>query len=480
MQSKRIPFSASRNLIDLPIMSVRFSLRVAGRHSHFQKWPNSRDQHPWAYFIGRCVSTATGYPLGEQGSRRTALDMGTGTPVTNSGSLLTERGKASAGQGNHHSGSTNWRALFGGVSLGAAIFTLATYVNSRRGKGWTHRLLPCTSGSLLPCASCTSAEHSNSTRRSRQYNFLAQAVEMAAPSVVCIETLSTIFGKAIAVSSGSGFVVDETGYVLTNAHVVANARNVQVKLHSGQVVEGDVTDIDEVADLALVKLDLPPGLLLPALKFGSSTDLRPGEWVVALGSPLSLSNTITAGIVSSVLRPSKELGLQHYKPDMEYVQTDAPITIGNSGGPLVNLDGEVIGVNTMTAGPGISFAIPSDFAKNFLETATRTVKGKTKKYAIGISMLTVSPRVIKSTILRTTLPTEVTHGVFLANVWPNGAAAKAGLQRGDIIVRINGQKIHSSNQVYEKVRSGKTLTMEVARGAQWMTVTVHPEPLYPS
>ena len=325
------------------------------------------------------------------------------------------------------------------------------------------------------------AEEGNN-RRSKHYNFLAEAVETAAPSVVYIEKsqpVSTIFGETMAVSSGSGFIVDESGYVLTCAHVVGNSRQVKVKLVSGRVIAGEVTDIDEVADLALVKFNIPTGEWVTALKFGSSADLRPGEWVVALGSPLSLSNTITAGIVSSVHRPSKELGLHHDKPDMQYIQTDAPVTVGNSGGPLVNLDGEVIGVNTMTAGPGISFAIPSDFAKNFVENANKSVSRKktAEKYAIGISMLSITPGIRRSIQLRN-LPSEVTHGVFLANVWQNSPAAQAGLQRGDVIVRINGGNVHTSDKVYEIVQTGKRLSMEIVRGSHWHTVVVQPEPLY--
>ena len=319
-------------------------------------------------------------------------------------------------------------------------------------------------------------------RRSKHYNFLAEAVEVAAPAVVYIEKsqpVSTIFGEATSTSSGSGFVVDENGYVLTNAHVVGNAPRVKVKLPSGRVVAGEVTEIDQVADLALVKLDIPANEKLPALKFGSSAELRPGEWVIAMGSPLSLSNTITSGIVSTVHRPSKELwGLQ--KPDMAYVQTDAPITVGNSGGPLVNLDGEVIGVNTMTAGPGISFAIPSDLARSFVESANRAPRkrGAVERYAIGISMLSITPSILHSIQLRFPLPRDVTHGVFLANVWPNGAAAQAGLKRGDVIVRVNGKNIHSSNEVFQMVQSGKRLTMEIVRDSRWHTITVKPEPLY--
>lgn len=322
-------------------------------------------------------------------------------------------------------------------------------------------------------------------RPSKRYNFLAEAVEIAAPSVVFIkrkEQVATIFGETMAVSSGSGFIVDDGTYVLTNAHVVGNAKTVQVELKSGQKLKGQVTDIDEVADLALIKVQLPSDEKLPALKFGSSSELRPGEWVVALGSPLSLSNTITAGIVSSVHRPSKELGLHHRKPDMEYVQTDAPITIGNSGGPLVNLDGEVIGVNTMTAGPGISFAIPSDFAKNFVKNASKTVRKKptfwgVSKYTIGISVLSVTPEILQSMRHQIPLPAEVTHGVLLAEVWPHGPASEAGLRRGDVIVRIDGKDVFTSRDVIKKVQTGKRLVMEVARGHRWLTITVEPEPL---
>ena len=318
--------------------------------------------------------------------------------------------------------------------------------------------------------------------RSKQYNFLAEAVETAAPSVVYIENhqvVSTIFGQAMASSSGSGFIVDSSGYVLTNAHVVGGIGEVQVKLQDGRMIRGQVTDIDQIADLALVKLDLRRGETLPALQFGSSGDVRPGEWVVALGSPLSLSNTITAGIVSSVHRPSEELGIRD-KPDMEYVQTDAPITVGNSGGPLVNLDGEVIGVNTMTAGPGISFAIPSNFAQQFVQQAKRSVdssKTRASRYGIGISMLTVTPSIRRSILLRSSLPSDVKNGVILISVWSNGAADRAGLMKGDVIVSINGRPVKTSQEVHDAVQSGKTLRMDIARRNKHIEIVVHPEPL---
>lgn len=323
-------------------------------------------------------------------------------------------------------------------------------------------------------AKCTTNKDGNPTPRSQQYNFLAEAVAKAAPSVVFIEKaqqVDTIFGRQMSVSTGSGFIVSEEGYVLTNAHVVGNARSVKVKLASGKVVTGEVTDLDQVADLALLKLNIKNKL--PALEFGSSSSVRPGEWVVALGSPLSLSNTITAGIVSSCHRPSKELGL-HGGPDMQYVQTDAPITIGNSGGPLVNLDGEVIGVNTLTAGPGISFAIPSDFARDFVARANKTSR-KPGKFAIGISMLTITPDMCHLLQQRGAMPSEVDKGVLVAQVWPSSVAAQAGLKKGDLIVRINGKDVISSRQVYDIVQTGKRLHMEIIRNSSRKTITLAPE-----
>ena len=382
---------------------------------------------------------------------------------------------------NQDTGSWKDVLSFGFGGLGMFLVGCALYITSDDLRGTAKRARETIFGAV-PNARCVGIDHEGAggSRRSKQYNFLAEAVEVAAPAVVFIEkseSVPTIFGVSTAVSSGSGFIVSEDGYVLMNAHVVGKSNRVRVKLVTGRVVTGEVTDTDHVADLALVKLDIPIDEKLPALEFGNLADVRPGEWVVALGSPLSLENTITAGIVSSVHRPSEELGIHRSKPDMTYIQTDAPITIGNSGGPLVNLDGEVVGVNTMTAGPGISFAIPADIARDFVKNASKAVNRRVSaaKYVIGISMLSLTSNIIRLLQQRSHLPKNVTHGVFLANVWPNGAAAQAGLQQGDVIVRINGKDIHNSREPYEIVQSGKRMTMEVVRGSQWMTVTVIPE-----
>ncbi|NXL26396.1 HTRA2 protease, partial [Setophaga kirtlandii] len=185
-------------------------------------------------------------------------------------------------------------------------------------------------------------------------------------------------GREVPISNGSGFVVSPDGLIVTNAHVVANRRRVRVKLASGDMYDAVVQDVDQVADIATIKIKPKvsacpggrgpshcPQHPLPTLPLGRSAEVRQGEFVVAMGSPFALQNTITSGIVSSAQRGSRELGLA--ASDMEYIQTDAAIDFGNSGGPLVNLDGEVIGVNTMKVTSGISFAIPSDRLRTFLQ-----------------------------------------------------------------------------------------------------------------
>ena len=326
--------------------------------------------------------------------------------------------------------------------------------------------------------------HDRPPPTSSRFNFIAEAVEKAAPSVVYIEVAQkhhTFFGDLTTLNTASGFVVENGQYVLTNAHVVHNAHSVDVKLNSGQIVKGQVTDVDEVADLAIVKLDLPVGITVPPLKFGDSDNLRPGEWVIAMGSPLSLTNTITCGIVSCHQRPSKDLGLS--RNDIEYVQTDAAITVGNSGGPLVNLDGDVVGINTMTAGPGISFAIPSSVAQNFVRSANKNATQKftkpesSRRYMIGVSMLTLSSHVTPTIQHFFYIPKDVTEGVLLTKVWQDSPAYNAGLMRGDVIVRINGKNIKSSKDMYEMVKSGKRLSIEFYRKTQYMKCTVDPEPI---
>lgn len=329
-----------------------------------------------------------------------------------------------------------------------------------------------------------------STSKSHRFNFIADVVEKTAPAVVYLEIKDRhpFFGNPIVVSNGSGFIIRDDGLILTNAHVVANKASVTVKLQDGRIFNGIVDDVDTIADLATIKIQCKN---LPILRLGSSSKLRPGEWVVAMGSPLSLSNTITAGVISTVHRESKELGL--HNKNMEYIQTDASINFGNSGGPLVNLDGEAIGINTMKVTAGISFAIPADYALEFLKRRDEKAKNaassswfnignpsapKTipKRKYIGITMISLTPSLIIDLQQRQPgFPDDVTHGVLVWKVLVGSPAYKGGLYPGDVITHINGKQITSTLDVNTALETNSDLSMNVLRKRKHLTIKVVPE-----
>ncbi|KAF5300830.1 hypothetical protein FQA39_LY10952 [Lamprigera yunnana] len=326
-----------------------------------------------------------------------------------------------------------------------------------------------------------------STARRNQYNFIADVVETCSPTVVYIEIKDTrridfFTGMPATISNGSGFIIKSDGLIVTNAHVVTNKpqAKVEVRLMNGKVYNGVVENVDLQSDLATVRI---PAQNLPVLSLGNSAELRPGEFVVAIGSPLSLSNTVTSGVISSTHRGSEELGLRG--KDMIYIQTDAAITFGNSGGPLVNLDGEVIGVNSMKVTAGISFAIPINYVKKFLSNTETKGGGKliqnaTKKY-MGITMLTLTPQIIHEMYQRDQyIPSSVRHGVLVYKVIIGSPAHSGGLQPGDIVTEINNKPITSANDVYSVLSDSmsKTLTITVIRLGKSINVSVTPEEAY--
>ncbi|XP_057553525.1 serine protease HTRA4 [Hippopotamus amphibius kiboko] len=309
-----------------------------------------------------------------------------------------------------------------------------------------------------------------------KYNFIAAVVEKVAPSVVHLQLFrrSPLSGEAIPASSGSGFIVSEDGLIVTNAHVLRNQQRIQAELQSGDRYEATVKDVDHKLDLALIKIE--PNTELPVLLLGKSSDLRAGEFVVALGSPFSLQNTVTAGIVSTTQRGGKELGLKD--SDVDYIQTDAIINHGNSGGPLVNLDGDVIGINTLKVTAGISFAIPSDRIRQFLAGFhERQLKGKAlsqKKY-LGLHMLPLTLNLLQEMKRQDPDFPDVTSGVFIYEVIQGTAAESSGLRDHDVIVSINGQPVTTTTDVIEAVKASDLLSILVRRKSQTLILTVRPE-----
>eukprot|EP00794_Sanderia_malayensis_P006099 gene6099-6803_t len=312
---------------------------------------------------------------------------------------------------------------------------------------------------------------SEASDHAKRFNFIADAAEIASPAVVYVEVKiqqGNFLGGA-AQGAGSGFVVTDYGVILTNAHVVSNANGINVKLASGDVHRAELLNTDQIADLAVLKIS--PDRKIPTAKLGNSSNLRPGEWVVALGSPLNLSNTVTAGIVSSVHRGGKDIGLK--KGDMRYIQTDAAINKGNSGGPLINLDGEVIGINTMTLlnTSGISFAVPIDRAKAFLlqtlerqdrEKIQLPVKTSPRPY-IGIKMMSLYPQLEEQLRHQIAGFPDVSHGVLVVDVVPNSPAHKCGLKPYDVITEVDDVLVSSAEQLHEFVKRGRDMIVKLIR-----------------
>ena len=230
---------------------------------------------------------------------------------------------------------------------------------------------------------------------------------------------------------GSGFIVTPDGYVLTNAHVVADASEVTVKLTDRREFVAKVIGVDKRSDVALIKIAATG---LPVVHFGDSSKLRPGQWVIAIGSPFGFENSVTAGVVSATARPLDET----YVP---FIQTDAAVNPGNSGGPLFNVDGQVIGINAQiysrTGGyMGMSFAIPIDLALN-VENQLRT-KGKVSRSRIGVAVQPVNQK------LAMTFGLGTPHGALISAVEPQSPSERAGLKPGDVITSVNGHTIDQS------------------------------------
>jgi serine protease Do len=234
---------------------------------------------------------------------------------------------------------------------------------------------------------------------------------------------------------GSGFIVSPDGYVLTNAHVVADASEVTVKLTDRREFRAKVIGVDKRSDVALIKI---PGTGFPVVHFGDPSKLRPGQWAIAIGSPFGFENSVTAGVISAL---GRQLPDDTGSAFVTYIQTDAAVNPGNSGGPLFNLDGQVIGINAQiysrTGGyMGMSFAIPIDVALNVKDQLMKS--GKVSRSRIGVSVQDIGQQ------LALTFGLTIPHGALISLVEPSGPGERAGLKPGDVITSVNGKNIEHS------------------------------------
>lgn len=274
--------------------------------------------------------------------------------------------------------------------------------------------------------------------------------------------------------TGSGFVINSDGHILTNAHVVSGSDTVRVTFKDGRALTGKVLGADSVTDVAVVKVDAKD---LPTVKLGNSDSLKPGEWAIAIGNPLGLDNTVTTGIVSATGRSSRQVGVPDQR--VSFVQTDAAINPGNSGGPLLNASGEVIGINTaiIQGAQGIGFAIPVNTAKSI---ANKLISdGKVQHPYLGVQMVDLTPEIKQNINSDPELNLNVKEddGVLIVRVMPSSPAEKAGLRSGDIISKINNQSVKDSNSVQQAVDAssvGATLPVEVRRNGQNVNLVVQP------
>ena len=272
---------------------------------------------------------------------------------------------------------------------------------------------------------------------------------------------------------GSGFIIDKRGLILTNAHVVDQADKVTVRLKDGRTYEGKVKGIDEVTDLAVVKIN--PDQDLPVAALGSSDTVQVGDWAIAVGNPLGFDNTVTLGIVSTLKRSSAQVGIADKR--LDFIQTDAAINPGNSGGPLLNERGEVIGINTAIRpdAMGIGFAIPIDKAKAIALKLQRD--GKVIHPYLGVQMITLTPQLARQNNLDPNSPIQIpeVNGVLVMRVIPDSPAAIAGIRRGDVIVEVDRESVTSADNLQnlvENSRLGQVLQVKVQRGNQIQVISV--------
>jgi len=354
-------------------------------------------------------------------------------------------------------------------------------------------MILATALAFLLCLSCVGsvsaeAEQTNSYLALQDFsNSVADIAEKVGPAVVNIDTVRMVttqlpsfqdpiferffgrdfeeFRRAIPQKgTGSGFIINQEGYVLTNEHVVRKADNIKVTLSDGREFDGEVIGSDVTSDMAIVKIKADH---LPSVTLGNSDELRVGEIVIAIGNPYGLQQTVTMGVVSAKGRsiPAGTEG-QVYR---NFIQTDTAINPGNSGGPLLNIKGEVVGINTaiIPYAQGIGFAIPINIAKKNIDDLINL--GKVRRSWLGVYIQDVTPEIAKQFNL-----TEA-KGVLVGDVIKNSPAEEVGIKTGDIIMKVNNEEVNSPEELQDKIRDveiGKNADIEVMRDGKTINFIV--------
>jgi Do/DeqQ family serine protease len=330
-------------------------------------------------------------------------------------------------------------------------------------------------------------------------NFITNVVQEVGPAVVRIDATRTVETKAPEIFNdpffrqffgnqlpeppsqqiergiGSGFITRADGRIITNAHVVNGVDTVQVTLKDGRTFEGKVLGADPVTDVAVIQIEAKD---LPTVKLSNSDALQPGAWAIAIGNPLGLDNTVTAGIISATGRSSGQVGIPNERVD--YIQTDAAINPGNSGGPLLNQNGEVIGMNTaiIQDAQGIGFAIPINTVDRIANQLA--ANGKVEHAYLGVQMVTLTAQIRQdiNNNPNSGLSVNEDQGVLVAKVMPDSPAAKAGLRAGDVIHQVNGQTVTDASnlqQIVEASKVGSRLQVTLSRNGQEQTLSIQTE-----
>lgn len=373
------------------------------------------------------------------------------------------------------------------VIMTAALTSVLTFFLAAKFIGTNN--IPGYSGSNANALPVNYVSNSGNTITSTPPADFQPAAESSVQAVVHIKTKTngrqvvvrrpTIFGDVYQdmfqppqMGAGSGVVISPDGYIVTNNHVVAGADEVTVTFNDRYTTVAKLLATDPATDIAVLKID---GTNLPYMEYGNSDNVKLGQWVLAVGYPLTLDATVTAGIVSA---KSRSLGINQTQSAAaieSFIQTDAAVNPGNSGGALVNTKGQLIGINAAIASPtgsyaGYSYAIPSNIVKKVVEDIIDY--GAVQRGYLGISYLDIKnakPEQIKE------LELDRNKGVYVAYIYENGAAAKAGIKKGDFIVSINGTQVNSSPELLEQValhKPGDNVSIDYTRNGKLVHTTV--------